>query len=77
MNGRGLGPKVPRFTEDRSVHDRSRFSALFRGHLREFSSDRLVRLLNALGHDVEIFISRKRRLGSKASIRVVRSRDRS
>jgi predicted XRE-type DNA-binding protein len=54
--------------------DQPSVSDLIRGRLRGFSSDRLFRFLNALGRDVEILISRKRRSGAKPSIRVVRRR---
>jgi predicted XRE-type DNA-binding protein len=54
--------------------DQPSVSDLVRGRLRGFSSDRLFRFLNALGRDVEIVISPKRRSGSKPSIRVVRRR---
>jgi len=54
--------------------DQPSVSDLVRGRLRGFSSDRLFRFLNALGRDVEIVISPKRRAGSKPSIRVVRRR---
>jgi|SRR5688572_15823309 predicted XRE-type DNA-binding protein len=42
--------------------DQPKVSALLRGQLRGFSSDRLFRFLNALGRDVEIVV---RPLGSK------------
>jgi predicted XRE-type DNA-binding protein len=55
--------------------DQPSVSDLIRGRLRGFSSDRLFRFLNALGRDVEILISPKRRsASSKASVRVVRRR---
>ena len=54
--------------------DQPSVSDLIRGQLRGFSSDRLFRFLNALGRDVEILISPKRRSRSKPSIRVVRRR---
>ena len=36
--------------------DQPRISAITRGHLRGFSIDRLIRALNALGQDVDIFV---------------------
>ena len=50
--------------------DRPRVSALMRGHLDEFSIDRLFRFLNALGRDVEIIIRPARR-GTEAETRVI------
>jgi predicted XRE-type DNA-binding protein len=52
--------------------DQPSVSDLLRGRLRGFSSDRLFRCLNALGHDVEIAVSLTRRTRSKPAIRVVR-----
>ena len=40
--------------------DQPKVSALMRGHLEGFSSERLFRFLNALGRDVEIVIRPKR-----------------
>jgi predicted XRE-type DNA-binding protein len=37
--------------------DQPRISAITRGHLRGFSIDRLFRALNALGQDVDVFVS--------------------
>jgi predicted XRE-type DNA-binding protein len=53
--------------------DRSKMSALMRGLLDGFSSDRLFRFLNALGQDVEIVIKPHRPAGSRASTRVAAS----
>lgn len=50
--------------------DQPKVSALMRGKLDGFSTDRLFRFLNALGSDVEIVI-RPARLGQEADTRVV------
>jgi predicted XRE-type DNA-binding protein len=39
--------------------DQPKVSKLIRGQLREFSTDRLFRFLNALDQDIEIVIKRK------------------
>ena len=49
-------------------------SALMRGNLDGFSSDRLFRFLNALGSDIEIAIKPRARSSRRASIRVVKQR---
>lgn len=49
-------------------------SALMRGNLDGFSSDRLFRFLNALGSDIEIAVKPRARSGSRPSIRVIRQR---
>ncbi len=41
--------------------DQPKVSALMRGRLTGFSTDRLMRFLNALGRDVEIVIKKQRR----------------
>ena len=46
-------------------------SALMRGHLDGFSSDRLFRFLNALGRDVEIRVRPRSRSQRAARLRVV------
>ena len=46
-------------------------SALMRGHLEGFSSERLFRFLNALGRDVEIVIKPKARNRKVGLIRVL------
>ena len=46
--------------------DQGKVSALLRGRLAGFSTDRLLRYLNALGRDIEIVI-RKRARSRKAS----------
>jgi len=50
--------------------DQPKISALMRGKLDGFSTDRLFRFLNALGSDVEIII-RPARIGAEADTRVV------
>lgn len=50
-------------------------SALLRGRLDGFSTDRLFRFLNALGNDIEITVRPRPRSGRQASIRVTKSRD--
>lgn len=48
--------------------DQAKVSALTRGRLRGFSTDRLFRLLNALGQDIEIKV--KQKPGSREHARV-------
>lgn len=49
-------------------------SDLVRGKLKGFSTDRLIRFLNALGNDVEVVISERRRSAARTgSFRVRRS----
>lgn len=49
-------------------------SALMRGNLDGFSSDRLFRFLNALGSDIEIAVKPRARSSRRPSIRVVKHR---
>jgi predicted XRE-type DNA-binding protein len=51
--------------------DQPKVSALIRGKLDGFSTDRLFRFLNSLGQDVEIVIRARRQRGGYASTRVV------
>jgi predicted XRE-type DNA-binding protein len=51
--------------------DQPKVSALMRGRLDGFSTDRLFRFLNALGRDVEISIRPKRRGSKKGTVRVL------
>ncbi len=51
--------------------DQPKISALLGGRLANFSSGRLMRLLTALGQDVEIVVKPKRREGERGRIRVV------
>jgi predicted XRE-type DNA-binding protein len=55
--------------------DQPKVSALMRGRLDGFSTDRLFRFLNALGSDVEIVIRPARR-GQAADTRVVTAQSR-
>ncbi len=50
--------------------DQPKVSALVNGRLANFSSERLMRLLTALGHDVEISVSPEPRLHTPGRIRV-------
>ena len=51
--------------------DQPKVSALMRGKLAGFSTDRLFRFLNTLGQDVEIVVRPARRTSERASTRVV------
>ena len=51
--------------------DQPKVSALKRGRLEGFSTERLFKFLNALGRDVEIVIRKKRRPARSACIRVI------
>lgn len=51
--------------------DQPKISKLLRGRLREFSTDRLFRFLNALGQDVHIVIRTKPRSRRHATVSVV------
>jgi len=51
--------------------DQPKVSALLNGRLANFSSERLMRLLTALGHDVEIKIKANRRSRGHGRIRVI------
>ncbi len=51
--------------------DQPKVSALIRGRLEGFSTDRLFRFLNALGQDVEIVVRPQRYRRGYASTRVV------
>jgi predicted XRE-type DNA-binding protein len=51
--------------------DQPKVSALLRGKLAGFSTDRLLRFLNALDRDVEIVIKRKPHARKQAQIRIV------
>jgi hypothetical protein len=50
--------------------DQPKVSKLIRGHLREFSIDRLLRFLNALDQDIEIVIREKPKTRKKATLTV-------
>jgi len=51
--------------------DQPKVSALLNGRLANFSSSRLMRLLTALGQDVEIVIKAKPRSRKRGHVRVV------
>src|SRR5258708_4883630 len=51
--------------------DQLKVWALFKGRLENFSSERLMRLLTALGQDVEITVKGKQRNRAYGRIRVV------
>jgi predicted XRE-type DNA-binding protein len=51
--------------------DQAKVSALVRGRLSGFSTDRLIRFLNALGHDVEIRIKANPVAPERARVHVV------
>ncbi len=51
--------------------DQPKVSALFNGRLANFSSERLMRLLTALGQDIEITVKPKPRSRAHGRIRVV------
>lgn len=50
--------------------DQPKVSALVRGRLKEFSTDRLLRFLIRLGHDVKISIRSRRSVRTPASLEV-------
>jgi len=51
--------------------DQPKVSKLLRGQLREFSTDRVLRFLNALGQDVEIVVRDKPSSRRHATLSVV------
>jgi predicted XRE-type DNA-binding protein len=51
--------------------DQPKVSALFNGRLANFSSERLMRLLTALGQDVDITVKAKPRNRARGRIRVL------
>jgi predicted XRE-type DNA-binding protein len=51
--------------------DQPKVSALMNGRLANFSSDRLMRMLTALGQDVEIVVKERAPRCERGSIRVV------
>jgi predicted XRE-type DNA-binding protein len=51
--------------------DRPKVSALLNGRLTNFSRERLMRLLTALGHDVDIIVKARPRARDRGRIRVV------
>lgn len=52
--------------------DQPKVSALLRGQLRGFSTERLLTFVNALGHDVEIAFRPKPRSHARGMIRVLK-----
>ena len=54
--------------------DQPKISALVRGRLEGFSTDRLVKFLNALGRDVDIVVKRARRGSAAGGVRPGRTR---
>jgi predicted XRE-type DNA-binding protein len=55
----------------RTALDQPKVSRLLNGHLRGFSADRLITILNRLGHSVEVRISAKERAPEKSHTRVL------
>jgi len=51
--------------------DQPKISKLMRGQLREFSTDRLFRFLNAMNQDVEIVIREKPQERKQATLSVI------
>jgi predicted XRE-type DNA-binding protein len=51
--------------------DQPKISALLNGRLRGFSTDRLIRFLNALDQDVEIAVRPKRQERHQATLEVI------
>lgn len=64
-----------KLTQQEAAHllgtDQPRVSALLRGRLEGFSSDRLFRFLNALDQEIEIVIRQTKRRSRPAGIRVL------
>ena len=54
--------------------DQPKVSALLNGRLANFSSERLMRLLTALGHDVDITVKEKSGDRARGGIRVLSER---
>jgi len=54
--------------------DQPKVSALLNGRVSNFSSARLMRLLTALGQDVEIVLKAKPRSGERGHLRVIEAR---
>ncbi|MGH7587996.1 MAG: helix-turn-helix domain-containing protein [Gemmatimonadota bacterium] len=51
--------------------DQPKVSALMRGRLEGFSTERILRFLNALGRDVEIVIKKRGPAASPGRVRVI------
>ena len=54
--------------------DQPKVSALLRGRLSGFSTERLIRFLTALGRDVQIVVKATSRAGARGQLRVVTPR---
>jgi len=67
--------KHKRLTQERTAEilgiDQPKVSALLNGRLSGFSTDRLIRFLNALGRDVDIVVRFRPRSRGQGHIRVV------
>ena len=53
--------------------DQGKVSGLLRGRLAGFSTDRLLRFLNALDRDIEIVIKKRPRSSKRAKVTVISS----
>ena len=66
-----------RLTQTRAAElfgvDQADVSDLGRGKLKGFSTDRLLRFLNALGRDIEIVVHARRRAGRVGRLRVLKA----
>jgi predicted XRE-type DNA-binding protein len=58
-------------TAERTALDQPKVSRLLRGQLSGFSADRLIAVLNRLGHSVEVRISARERAPEKSYTRVM------
>jgi predicted XRE-type DNA-binding protein len=54
--------------------DQPKISALMRGRLQGFSTDRLIRFLNALGRDIDIIVKPKSRSRKRARTHITTTR---
>ena len=67
--------KQKRLTQERAAEilgiDQPKISALLNGRLSGFSTDRLIRFLNALGRDVDIVVSFRPKSKGYGHVRVV------
>jgi predicted XRE-type DNA-binding protein len=67
VEGEGLTQKA---IAERLGIDQPKVSALLRGRLSEFSTDRLLRFVPRLGHDVKISVQSRRAKKAHASLEV-------
>lgn len=67
VEGEGLTQKA---IAERLGIDQPKVSALMRGRLAEFSTDRLLRFLLRLGHDVQINVRSRQAKNTQASLEV-------